>query len=283
MPAPVWTPARAHRTLVILGFVGLVASGALGALWGTVHGWIAIQSPLLWAALAGFWGGAYCLIYARELRAVARSLGDAGALEATGVRIYWVRAPRTGGFGAAMEIVARSREDRFPVELSVFVNVNLLWALHVMGVRCSWSCKESGVLLLSPKRSRFLSGATTESLALPSQEEAVLRSLLKRPDGHEGGPDWGAPAGAHAKRAIEAVGAESWLFGPEQPFVAFEATEGAIEKFWSPVASRMVDLDVESALDILQVVRGFDRDAIAARSSLPTSSPPSARPSSPQP
>jgi hypothetical protein len=272
---------RAQLAIAAVGF-GVFALVVLG--WSAARGLAAIQSPLLWLALAAFWFSAYCAAYARAVGVVRRALASAGSLEATGVRIYWIRAPHSGALGAGMEVRARSSDERYPLELAVYVNVNVLWAVQVVGVRCAWTCKESGVLLLAPKRSRFLGGATPESLGLPSQEEAALRSLLRRSGQDDGTPEWGAPAGAHARRALEEVGAERWLFGPEQPFVVLEATEGHIEKFWSPVASRLVDLDVESALDLLRVVRGFDRDAIASRGTRATSSPgPSRPPSSPRP
>jgi hypothetical protein len=272
---------RAQLAISAAGFA-VFAFVVLG--WSSARGLAAIESPWLWLALAAFWFAAYCAAYARAIGVVRRALASAGKLEATGVRVYWMRAPRSGALGAGMEVRARASDERFPMDLSVYVNVNVLWNVQVVGVRAAWTCKESGVLLLSPKRSRFLGGATPESLSLPSQEEAAIRGLLRRTGDDDGTPDWGAPAGAHALRALEEVGAERWLFGPEQPFVVLEATEGQIEKFWSPVASRLVDLDVESALDLLRVVRGFDRDAIASRGTRATSSRgPSHPPSSPRP
>ncbi len=279
-PAPPPTLARARRRIGLTCAASLAVFAWGFAALGALHGWSAIESPYLALSVAAFWAAAYCVVYLYELSGIERTLRRAGALDVTGVRVFWLRDPRTGGLGATMEVRARFPPGDFPEEVAVFLNVDVFWYVHVVGLRASWSCKESGVLLLTPLRPRFLGGATAESVGLPSQEGAALRGLLREPGEPEGLPDWGAPVGERGKLAIEASGVGAWLYGPEQPFVAFAAFEGVIEKFWSPLSTRIVDLDVPGTLDLLRVVRAFDLDALAARGGPLTSSrssPPSSR------
>lgn len=275
---PLPEPRRVKRLLLLLS-TSLSALALLAfAAWRALGEGNAVESPLLWAAIAAFWGSAFCLVYLFEIDTVERTLAREGPVELTGVKIFWLPDTDARKIGASMEVRVRTAVESLPREFSLFLNVDIVWALHICGVRAVWQCKESGVLLLTPSASRFLGGATIESLSLPSQEVAALRGLLKQPGEPEGLPDWGAPAGPFAREELRAAVEADWLFGPEQPFLALEAFEGRVEKFWPPVAGRLVDLDVECALDLLRIVRAFDRDALAARRSRPTSSPSSPRP-----
>lgn len=269
LPEPRLVKRRLLALSTALSALALLAFAA----WRAYGGGNAVESPLLWAAITAFWGSAFCLVYLFEIDGVERTLARAGPVELTGVKVFWLPDTDARKFGASMEVRVRTTVDTLPREFSLFLNVDLVWSLHIHGVRSLWECKESGVLLLTPSASRFLGGATIESLSLPSQEVAALRGLLKQPGEPEGLPEWGAPAGLLARDQLKAAVDADWLFGPEQPFLALEAFEGRVEKFWPPVADRLVDLDVECALDLLRIVRAFDLDALAARRARPTSSP----------
>ncbi len=280
---PLPSPAAVRRQLLTLSVVASALAVVLFVSWATVHGTSAFLSPLLWAAIAAFWASVFHLLYYFTVDAVVRTMKAQGASEVVGARVLWLPQGTARTVGASMEFEGRGDGKRLPAVFSLYLGVNLLWAIHVIGLKASWACKESGVLLLTPTAPRFLAGATAESLELPSPEVAAIRGLLAKPGELKGMPDWGTPAGAHARAALAEVVASDWLLGPEQPFLALEAFGGRLEKFWPPIAQQIADLDVEGALDLLTVVCAFDRDAMDARRARLTSSPSSHRPSSPQP
>ncbi len=276
-------PSRVRRGLFAVVAACAAVSGVGFLTVAPLRGFTAVNSPVLWVAVAAFWGATICSVYLIEVRSVERALEGLAGLSITGMRVIWLPDPRAKGLGANMEVRARAASDALPSEFRLLLSVDVFGDLDVVALSASWSCNASGVLLLSPRAARFLEGATTESLSLPSQEEAALRGLFSPPGEPDGIPKWGAPAGPRAREAITALRVEEWLFGPEQPFVAFEAFGARIEKFWSPLGTRLVDLDIPSALDLLRIVRAFDRDTVEGRQRGPTSSPPSPRPSSPRP
>ena len=271
-------PAQVRGNLLLLSAATSALAVGLFASWAALHGTAAFLSPLLWAAMAAFWASVFHLLYFFTVEAVARTMKAQGAAEVVGARVLWLPQGTARTVGATMEFKARSDGERLPSEFTLYLGVNLLWAVHVIGLRAVWQCHESGVLLLTPRAPRFLGGATAESLELPSPEVAAIKGLLARPGEPKGMPDWGTPVGPLARRALEDVKATDWLLGPEQPFVALEAFGGRLEKFWPPIAQQIADLDVEGALDLLKVVRAFDRDAMNARAGRLTSSPSSPRP-----
>ena len=279
---PLHSPARVRRQLLALSVASSAFAMGLFVSWAAVQGTGAFLSPLLWAAIAAFWSSVFHLLYYVTVEGVTRTMKAQGALNVVGARVLWLPQGTARTVGSTMEFAVEGDGLRLPLEFSLYLGVNLLWAVHVTGLKASWQCKESGVLLLTPKAPRFLEGATTESLELPSPEVAAIKGLLAKPGEPKGMPDWGRPAGPLARAALEEVVATDWLLGPEQPFIALEAFGGRLEKFWPPIAQQIADLDVEGALDLLKVVRAFDRDAMDARASRLTSSPSSPRPSSPR-
>jgi hypothetical protein len=281
--APLPSPARVRRSLCVVVAACAAASAAGFIAVAPLRGFAAVNNPVLWAAVAAFWGAVICSVYLIEVRGVERALGALAGISIAGMRVIWLPEARSKGLGANIEVRASASSDALPSQFEMLLSVNVFGDLDVVALSASWSCNASGVLLLSPHAARFLEGATTESLSLPSQEEAAIRGLFFPPGEPDAIPKWGAHAGPRAREAIAEVHLEEWLFGPEQPFVAFEAFGARIEKFWSPLSTRLVDLDLASALDVLRVVRAFDRDAVEGRRAGPTSSPPSPRPSSPRP
>ena len=277
---PLPTALHTKRFLLLVSSASSAAALILFVSWASIHGTTAFFSPLLWATVAAFWASFITLLYLFTIGEFERAVKAHGAAQVVGVKILWLPLGTARTVGASMEFGVATTDEDLPPAFSIFLNVNFLWAAYVTGVRASWECKESGVLLLTPNASRFLGGATEESLGLPSAELAAIKAFLARPGEPHGMPDWGAPAGPRARAALVEVAATDWLLGPEQPFVALEAFSGRIEKFWPPIAQQLADLDVEASLDLLRVVRAFDRDALDARAARLTSSPSS--PSSPR-
>lgn len=280
---PLSSPWAVRRRLLILAVAASGLSLVLFVTWAEVHGRNAIWSPLLWAAIGAFWASVFHLLYYFTVEATVQAMKAHGASQVVGARVLWLPQGTARTVGASMEFFVRGDGEHLPESFSLYLGVNLLWAVHVIGLKASWQCKESGVLLLTRQAPRFLAGATVESLELPSPELAAIRGLLARPGQLKGMPEWGSPAGPRARAALAEVVAEDWLLGPEQPFLALEAFGGRLQKFWPPIAQQMADLDVEGALDLLKVVCAFDRDAMAERAARLTSSPSSRRPSSPPP
>jgi hypothetical protein len=276
--APPESPAQLTRKLLFVTVVAAAVSALFAAVWWLTPHAALFESPYVWTSLIAFWFLVFNAIYGLEIRALERTIEGRTGLEVEGVRMIWLPRPDLGSGQASVEVHVRSKARDFPAQFTLFLNLNLTWSFYVVGLRARWECNESGVLLLAHRRTRFLGGATAESLSLPSPEVASLRGLI-----HPGAetaelPDWGRTPGARAADALEKLQLTTWLIGPEQPFVAFDASEGGIEKWWPPIIDRVAALDTEGALDILLVVRAFDLDILEERGRRLTSSPSSHRP-----
>lgn len=275
---PAVSPALARRRLLV-GATALAPSSLLALLVvRAVPAPDVFLHPLLWVSLAGVWFGAFCLAYLFEVGALAREARRREGLELTGVAIAWTGAPFTRRrAGARAEF--RSRGDDYPGTVSLHLNLSATWTFFVIGVEASWESREDGVLLLGSGGSRFLSGATVDSLSLPSIEGATVRAVLDPSAPRDMLPTWGRPPGPRASRVIREVRPGAWLLGPEQPYIAFEATGSRIEKWWQPPFDRLFGLDPAAGLDLARIVGAFDADAVAARGDgAPTSSPASPAP-----
>jgi len=277
-PAPPESPAQLTRRLLFVTVVAATVSALFAAVWWLTPHVALLESPYVWTSLIAFWFLVFNALYGLEIRSLEQSIEKRTGLEVEGVRIIWLPRPDLGSGQASVEARVRSSSRDFPAEFTLFLNLNLTWSFYVVGLRARWESNESGVLLLAHRRTRFLGGATADSLSLPSPEVASLKGLLRPGAETAELPDWGRMPGAHAVAALEELQLTSWLVGPEQPFVAFEASEGQIEKWWPPFIDRLVGLDPEGALDIMRVLRAFDLDILEERGRRLTSSPSSHRP-----
>lgn len=259
------TPAETNRTLLIAALVGAVASALCAVAWVFQPHAALLESPFVWAALIAFWIAAFDVIYLAEIREIERAVERHPGLSVEAVRILWLPNPGVGRGQASLVVKVRSTTPDFPPEFSLFFNLNFTWAMNLVGVRISWTCKETGVLLLMAERPRFLSGASVDSLDLPSPEMASIRGLIHPGAEWEGVPSWGRAPSEEAQSVIGALRPEAWLLGSEQPYVAFEAVDGRIEKWWPPLVDRLVALDADAALDIAKIVRAFDLDIVSGR------------------
>lgn len=274
---PALEPAVVRRRLLV-GATVLVPSSLLALLVvRAVPAPGVFLNPLLWLSLGGVWFGAFCLAYLFEIGALAREARGRDGLELAGVAITWAGAPLTRRrAGARAEF--RSTGDVYPANVSLHLNLSATWSFFCVGLEASWASREDGVLLIGAGGSRFLSGATLEDLSLPSIESSTLRAVLEPGSPAEGLPTWGRPPGPRAAHVMAEVRPGAWLLGPEQPYIAFEATGSTIEKWWPPPLDRLFGLDPGTGLDLARIVGAFDADALADRggpggATAPTSSP----------
>lgn len=271
--SPSETPAQLTRKLLFVVVVAAAVSGLFAALWWLSPHVAILQSPYVWTSLIAFWFLVFNALYGLEIRGLEALIEKRTGLEVEGVRMIWFPRGDLGSAQASVEVHVRSKARDFPSEFTLFLNLNLTWSFYVVGLRARWECNESGVLLFAHRRVRFLGGATVESLSLPSPEVASIKGLIRPGAENAELPDWGRFPGASASAALERLRLTDWLLGPEQPFVVFEASEGRIEKWWPPIVDRMLALDAEGALDLVEVVRAFDLDILAERGKRLTSSP----------
>jgi len=253
-------------------------SGLFVAVWWLTPHAALFESPYVWASLIAFWFLVFNALYGLELRALERTVDGRPGVEVDSVRMIWLPRPGLGSPAASVEVHGRSKSPDYPAEFTLYLNLTFTWIFYVVGLRAAWGCNESGVLILAHHRTRFLGGATVESLSLPSPEIASIKGLIRPGAELEELPDWGRAPGANASDALDDLKLTSWLLGPEQPFVAFEAFDGQIQKWWPPIVDRIVGLDAEGALDILRLLRAFDLDILEERGRRLTSSPSSPRP-----
>jgi hypothetical protein len=266
-------PYAARRRLWLGAAVLIPAAGATLWVVRAVPAPDIFLNPFLWVSLAGVWFGAFCLAYGAEVGALMRETRARPGLRLSGIHIAWASTPFSRSRAGARAQFECFAGDDYPPAFTLHLNLSVTWSFFLVGIECAWDVREDGVLLLGGEGPRFLSGATVESLELPSVETAALRVVLEPGGPRKTLPDWGRPPGDQAARVIEAVRPAQWLLGPEQPYIAFEAMGDRIEKWWPPPLDRLLGLDPGTGLDLARIVRAFDLDAHAHRAGTPPAGP----------
>lgn len=257
---PADSAAQTRRKLLWTSIVAAAAAGLFAVAWTLVPYPSLLESPLVWLGLVAFWIAVFDLIYLAEIRQIERVVQRRPGLSIAGVRVLWFPKLALGFGQASLVVEVESSTPDYPANFSLFFDLNFTSSVYLVGLRCAWACKETGVLLLAPGQGRFMGGATLDSLDLPVPQLATLRGFLRPGAEWDGVPDWGRTAGRHAAPVLAGLRTDAWLFGPEQPYLGLEAVEGRLEKWWPPLVDRIVGLDAESALDLAKIVRAFDRD-----------------------